>query len=245
MASLLESKFLSSNNEPVGGPESKKSKTTSSTELASRERLLKSQETGAGTITADQPMEYTDATNPKNLSVAEMQDFNNYVDWLAKEKNLRGDKSLDTNNLGPKLLNEYIKKHPGTSLTGSKEQMMKIQNGLIQSMKWVYDEVSAGRAAMSEGSKQSLLLTGLSKPDGYPGQWTTTRKFPGGKWSLKDEKGNVVEMSGSNVPRPISMETGEGKQYIQNLDKQTEKKYIDRLNKSTLQNAKQKIQTGQ
>ena len=102
------------------------------------------------------------------------QDWNDYVDSLEKRK-LKGHPMLDTNGLGYKVLDDYVKTTPGTSL--NREMIPRIQQEFGNYRNYVLNLVKQGKAQLN-GVKPEDFMATLSKVDGYPGQLTTSFKFP-------------------------------------------------------------------
>lgn len=105
----------------------------------------------------------------------EREQWNHYVDWLRTKK-VAGDPSLDKDGLGFKYLDEYRKENPNTSL--SKELILPIQQDLQQYRQYRINEVKSGKAVFEKGVDENNFMDHLSKVDGYPGQYTTSVKYP-------------------------------------------------------------------
>ena len=102
-------------------------------------------------------------------------DWNNYVQWL-ESKHLKGDASLDHNGKGIQMLLEYIKEHPGTSL--SVDKVDDIQEEFRRYREWSLAEIKSGRSAFGTGVTEQNYMARLSDADGIPGQYTTQHSFP-------------------------------------------------------------------
>jgi len=100
-------------------------------------------------------------------------EWNKYLDFLDTKK-VRGNPSLDTNQEGFKYLDEYIKANPGTIL--SRESILPIQKALLEYRNKGIENIQSGKATYDKPIE--TFMEGLSKLDGYPGQFTTRYKFP-------------------------------------------------------------------
>lgn len=113
------------------------------------------------------------------LSTDLRSDWNNYVGWL-ESKGVKGSPELDKNNTGFKYLDEYRKANPNTLL--SKESIPQVQNYLQEYRNWVIESHKNKTRPIQfkedPGSNYELFMPNLSKVDGYPGQFTTSYKFP-------------------------------------------------------------------
>ena len=103
------------------------------------------------------------------------KDWNSYVDYLRTKK-VAGDPSLDTSGLGFKYLDEYIKANPSTSL--NKDVILPIQQDLQQYRDYSLGRIKSGKGVFAKGVDETNFMSNLSKVDGYPGQYTTSYKFP-------------------------------------------------------------------
>lgn len=115
--------------------------------------------------------------NNKEVNNEIRADWNDYLKWLD-EQDMKGSPSLDRGGVGMKMLAEYVKTHPGTSLEATEEGVKQIQAEFIKYRKWVLDEIEAGRAQFSAGANKDNFMSWLSKYDGIPGQFTTKSQFP-------------------------------------------------------------------
>lgn len=100
-------------------------------------------------------------------------EWNKFVDWMAA-KGVKGKPELDTNQLGFKYLDDYIKENPNTVL--SRELVLPIQREFQTYRTKALENIKAGKAKFDGTEEQ--FMPGLSKLDGYPGQFTTNYKFP-------------------------------------------------------------------
>lgn len=114
-------------------------------------------------------------TEDPNVTNKLREDWNNYLSWLDL-KGMRGKAELDTNDLGGKMIDEYRKQFPDTSV--SRENIIPIQNEFKKYRDWVLSEVAAKRASLAEGTTPETFMKDLSKVDGYAGSLTTSFKFP-------------------------------------------------------------------
>lgn len=101
--------------------------------------------------------------------------WNKYLDWL-EAKGMRGKPELDKNDLGGKMIDAYRKENPDTPI--SREMVIPIQKEFGKYRDWSLGEVKAGRSMLSEGVTPENYMRALSIVDGFPGQRTTTFKFP-------------------------------------------------------------------
>lgn len=106
-------------------------------------------------------------------------EWNTYVDWLQAQ-NMKGNPELDKNQLGFKYLDDYRKQNPNSILT--KESVPEIQKYLQDYRKWVIENHKTGKRpvkfTVDPGPNYELFMSNLSQVDGYPGQYTTSYKFP-------------------------------------------------------------------
>lgn len=116
----------------------------------------------------------------------EQKDWNDYVDWLEKN-NIKSHPDLDKgegeDHNGLKVLNQYIKLHPNTTL--SSDMVPHIQKAFSDLRNNYLKAVKQGKAAFTEGTNEKNFLTDLSSVNGLPGSKTTKYKFPD-KYSPKD-----------------------------------------------------------
>ena len=106
-------------------------------------------------------------------------EWNNYVTWLESQ-GMKGKPELDSNNLGFKYLENYRKINPNSPLT--KEKIPEIQGYLQDYRNWVIEGHKSGKRPVSFTETPlpdySNFMSNLSRVDGYPGQYTTSVKFP-------------------------------------------------------------------
>lgn len=101
--------------------------------------------------------------------------WNKYTDWLAS-RGLKGHPSLDKDDLGGKMIDQYRKENPTTPIT--RELIPTIQKEFSKYRDWSLNEVKEGRAGLSPGVTADNYMKWLSIVDGIPGQRTTSFKFP-------------------------------------------------------------------
>lgn len=121
-------------------------------------------------------------------------DWNDYVDWVGK-KGLKYSRALDKGegdqNEGNKLLAQYIKENPKTTLRATKEGVGEIQTLL----KDIFSDIqSAGKTGILTG--EDLLK--VSDVDYKAGSITSSRKFP--KSTVRDTETGEVYEGGFIVP---------------------------------------------
>jgi hypothetical protein len=132
-------------------------------------------------IVAENKIESNERATEKNL-----EDWNGYLALLSS-KHLRGDASLNKDNLGKKMLEEYIKDNPSTSL--SEETVKLIQKEISTHYKdWVVKRWKANTAMIGDKMfdpknptematiEANFMVTPLIE-DGYGGEETTKVSF--------------------------------------------------------------------
>jgi hypothetical protein len=106
-------------------------------------------------------------------------EWNTYVDWLAGQ-GMKGKPELDKDSTGFKYLEQYRQLNPKSPLT--KESIPEIQSYLQNYRTWVIENHKSGKRpikfAADPGANYESFMPNLSKVDGYPGQYTTSYKFP-------------------------------------------------------------------
>ena len=102
-------------------------------------------------------------------------DWNNYVAWLDAHK-LKGDPRLDKDNYGFKVLEDYRKENPNTTIT--KDMIVPIQQEFSNYRNWSLEQIRQKKAAMAPGTTEENYMKNLSVVDGIPGQRTTSFQFP-------------------------------------------------------------------
>src|SRR6185312_11641123 len=103
------------------------------------------------------------------------QAWNDYVQFLDK-KGLKGSPSLDHNDLGGKMIDEYRKEHPDTPIT--RDMVVPIQKEFSNYRNWAINQIESGHGAYAPGASKENFLKSLSVVDGIPGQRTTSFQFP-------------------------------------------------------------------
>lgn len=119
------------------------------------------------------------------------QAWNDYVNFL-QTKGLKGHPSLDHNDLGFKMIDEYRKLHPDTPLT--KDMVIPIQQDFSNYRNWALDQIKQGKGQLQQGVTPDKFLSALSVVDGIPGQRTTSYSFPSGY--MKDMNTGQVQNKG-------------------------------------------------
>lgn len=113
-------------------------------------------------------------------------DWNDFTEYLEK-KGYKGNPELDKWGLGYKLLDEYVKITPNTSL--SREKLPLIRNEMVNYRKWVLDEskkpLGQGKASLSKGVDDTNFMRHVIENEKtadpiYPGSRFTSTKFPSG-----------------------------------------------------------------
>lgn len=105
------------------------------------------------------------------------QDWNDYVNWLDK-KGLKGHPSLDHNDNGFKMIDQYRKENPSTSI--SRESVIPIQKEFSNYRNYAIQQIEKGGGQFAPGVNKDNFLRALSTIDGIPGQRTTSYQFPSG-----------------------------------------------------------------
>lgn len=103
--------------------------------------------------------------------------WNDYVSWLDK-KGLKGNPSLDHNDLGMKMIDEYRKENPDTPLT--RNSVIPIQQEFSKYRDYALNQIQQGKIGFAPGTNKDNFLKSLSIVDGIPGQRTTSYTFPSG-----------------------------------------------------------------
>ena len=111
----------------------------------------------------------------RSITNREREDWNKYVDYL-RSKGIAAKPDLDKNGLGFKYLDEYVKANPSTTL--SRDVILPIQKDLLDYRQYQINNVKSGKAQFAEGVNEQNFMNHLSKVDGYPGQFTTSVKYP-------------------------------------------------------------------
>lgn len=114
---------------------------------------------------------------PVTITNKTRTDWNNYVDWLEK-KALKGSALLDKDGFGFKMIEQYKKENPETTIT--KDAVVPIQKEFQKYRQYALDQVDKGKVILGDGVTKDNFLRALSIVDGIPGQRTTSYKFPEG-----------------------------------------------------------------
>ena len=69
-----------------------------------------------------------------------------------------------------------MKANPSTTL--NREAILPIQQDLLNYRNYQLNNIKSGKAMFAEGVNEQNFMNHLSKIDGYPGQFTTSAKFP-------------------------------------------------------------------
>ena len=115
-------------------------------------------------------------------------DWNAYVDFL-RTKGVAANPALDKDGLGFKYFDEYVKSNPKTSLT--RDVILPIQKDLLDYRQYQLNNIKSGKAMFAEGVNEQNFMNHLSKVDGYPGQFTTSVKYPYEFMRYKDNVNNT------------------------------------------------------
>ena len=115
-------------------------------------------------------------------------DWNAYVDYL-RTKGVAANPALDKDGLGFKYLDEYVKANPKTSL--NRDVILPLQKDLLDYRNYQLANIKAGKAVFAEGVNEQNFMNHLSKIDGYPGQYTTSVKYPFEFMRIKDNVNNT------------------------------------------------------
>ena len=113
-------------------------------------------------------------------------DWNNYTTWL-KGKGMQGHPSLDKNDLGGQMIDQYQKENPSTSI--SRATIAPIQQELSKYRDYSINELRNKRAMLVDSKNPSgrfvepnenldNYMKDLSQVDGIAGQKSTRISFP-------------------------------------------------------------------
>jgi hypothetical protein len=103
------------------------------------------------------------------------QDWNSYVDWLAQQ-GLKGNPILDHNDLAGRMLDQYQKVNPNTTI--NRDIIVPLQNEFQNYRNYALSGVKNGTHAFAPGVNEDNFMKSLSQVDGIAGQRTTSFKFP-------------------------------------------------------------------
>jgi hypothetical protein len=122
-------------------------------------------------------------------------DWHKYLVWL-EAKGMRGNPALDRDSLGFKLLEEYIKENPETSL--SKDMIRPIQEEFKKYREWLLEQRREGKAVIGQDAQHQVpdakVMPDLSITDGNPGQYTTSHDFATSTLQTLNSKFEVVKV---------------------------------------------------
>lgn len=118
------------------------------------------------------------------------QAWNQYVDFLDK-KGLKGNPSLDKDDLGGKMIDEYKKSNPDSII--SRDIIVPIQKEFQNYRKFRMDEIKQGKLSFAEGVDENNFMKALSIVDGIAGQRTTSFKFPEDYMEYYNDKDELVK----------------------------------------------------
>ena len=113
-------------------------------------------------------------TEPK-VTNKTRSDWNDYINFLDK-KGLKGSPTLDHNDLGGKMIDQYRKENPGTSI--SRDMVIPIQKDFSNYRDWSIKQIQAGKGGFAPGTNKDNFLKSLSVVDGLAGQRTTSFAYP-------------------------------------------------------------------
>lgn len=137
---------------------------------------------------------------PIKITNQNRQDWNDYIKFLDS-KGLKGNPSLDHNDLGMKMIDEYRKENPNTTI--SRDMVIPIQQEFSKYRDWALNQVKQGKAQLQNGVTPDKFLSALSIVDGIPGQRTTSYTFPLGY--MKDMNTGQVQKKGFiNTNSPVT-----------------------------------------
>ena len=108
------------------------------------------------------------------------KDWNDFLDYLDK-KGQRGKEELDYDDMGNKLLDEYLATNKNTSIT--KDKVPVIRKELLNYRNWVLGQAKEGKTMLEDGVTEENFMKHIveneasEKPD-YVGSRFTKTKFP-------------------------------------------------------------------
>ena len=117
--------------------------------------------------------------------------WNTYVDFLDK-KGLKGSASLDKDDFGGKMIDEFKKLNPETPI--SRDIIVPIQKEFQNYRKFRLDQIKKGELKFNDGVDENNFMRALSVVDGIPGQRTTSFKFPDDYMKLYNEKDELLDV---------------------------------------------------
>lgn len=139
----------------------------------------------------------------KNAEVSNKlrKDYNDYLGWL-KSKGLQGHPSLDKNDLGGQMIDQYQKENPTTSV--NRAAVVPIQQELSKYRDYSINELRNKRAMLTDAQNpngrfvspnENLdgYMKNLSQIDGIAGQRTTSTAFPLSYMKTLDAQNNLIK----------------------------------------------------
>ena len=113
-------------------------------------------------------------------------DWNNYTTWL-KGKGMQGHPSLDKNDLGGQMIDQYQKENPTMGI--NRAAVVPIQQELSKYREYAINELRNKRAMLTDAQNPNgrfvtpnenldSFMKDLSQVDGIAGQRTTSHPFP-------------------------------------------------------------------
>ena len=128
-------------------------------------------------------------------------DWNSYVQYL-KSKGMQGHPSLDKNDLGGQMIDQYQKENPTTSV--NRAAVVPIQQELSKYRDYSINELRNQRAVLSDAQNpngrfvsptENLdgYMKDLSQVDGIAGQKTTRYQFPAQYMKTLDTQNKLLK----------------------------------------------------
>ena len=128
-------------------------------------------------------------------------DWNNFTAWL-RGKGMQGNPALDRNDLGGKMIDQYQKENPETSV--SRSSVAPIQQELSKYREYSINELRNKRAMLTDAQNpngrfvspnENLdgYMKDLSQIDGIAGQRTTRVSFPDEYMKILDAKNKLIK----------------------------------------------------
>lgn len=116
--------------------------------------------------------------------------WNEYVKYLDG-KGLKGHASLDKDDFGGKMIDEYVKANPNSPI--NRDMIVPIQKEFQNYRKFRLDQIKSGVLKFDEGVDENNFMRALSIVDGIPGQRTTSFSFPEDYMKTYNEKDELLE----------------------------------------------------
>ena len=146
------------------------------------------------------------------LSPEKMEEWNQFIDYVEK-KGFRGDPSLDKEDKGNLLFEEWRKLNPKVTIT--KADMPSVRKSMLRLRDDSMEDIKAGRGEFksSKGIQKGpntdftefmrhLLLNEQSNDPNYIGHRLTMTRFPRGKAQVKSKTGQVLEEKELELRKP-------------------------------------------